>query len=1081
MKKLLLFLIVCAGGFGASAQLDGVVAEFYGNGLGGDVYRVYAEMSGPNDFVSAVYAASGNTLTMGSDVGTVLNHMNGSTLGDQLQIGFCGFIADICNDSYLTLGFAGTNAGTLYHYDDSTPFASGSYSNVVAVATSPSASVMNDSFGNSNSSNLDMEDGSWFAPNAPGSNTQGLGFGANNRVFIAQVAIPAGAELQFCINLSVFPDAIGANEVKYLWNADNVLNPTDVDGSLMGLKWPIPSTGVDGCMDSTACNYDSAATIDDGSCILPDGCTDSTACNYDSTAQCDDGSCSVDDACGVCGGSGTTPGCTDSTACNFDSAADCDDGSCTVNDACGVCGGSGTTPGCTDASACNFDSAADCDDASCCFDNCVTITVGGGDFDSEISWELVEASGGSSVASGAAPFSGDFCLVDDCYTMIMTDAWGDGWNGATWSVDETGGGANYGSGTLDDGFSGSAGLGVPDGCGCTDSSACNYDSTAVIDDGSCTFGSANDLCADATPIAAGTIVADNTAACLNEGAAGSCHFNGDAEQSSIWYLLSVGAASDVTIETSSDGSGSFNDTQLAAFDGCGGSQIGCSDDDGSGLFSLITLDCFSGDVWIQLDGFDGEAGTVNLTVTVDACAVGGGCTDSTACNYDSTATTDDGSCSFDNDGADCPTAIVPGGLGSAVCIAGDLTGATASSESQVFAANGADRWYSFVAESPGVAISLTTADFDAMIELHSTPGSLVEGEDVVFVNGSEVMNYGSLTEGDTYYISARSWGTIGTGLYDLCVETLPDTRCDYGSGPYGVCATFKADWVGCDDYLFNFTSQTTSSNYSYQSGFANTFVQLGDIDGLEYGDSYDVAINSIYNRVDGNGSADVVIVDNNEPCVVNVDPHPAAAPKASYNCSANGPMFLGQYLPCVPWICGNTDWEWEFTRTDVSELPITHLRGSNNRYLRLSDVAGLVGGGTYDVRVRPVFAAASSTYGATVEICIVGSGGAPQENIPFVTEDLEERDVVETSASVAIYPNPVTQGNFNLNLSGVQSEIITLDILDLTGKTVQAEQITVSNGSVNTVVELADVASGVYMVRMVIDGKLQTERLVVEK
>jgi hypothetical protein len=486
-------------------------------------------------------------------------------------------------------------------------------------------------------------------------------------------------------------------------------------------------------------------------------------------------------------------------------------------------------------------------------------------------------------------------------------------------------------------------------------------------------------------------------------------------------------------------------------------------------------------VWIQLDGYDGEAGTVNLTVTVDACAVGGGCTDSTACNYDSTATTDDGSCSFDNDGADCPTAIVPGGLGSAVCIAGDLTGATASSESQVFASNGADRWYSFVAESPGVAISLTTADFDAMIELHSTPGTLVEGEDVVFVNGSEVMNYGSLTEGDTYYISARSWGTIGTGLYDLCVETLPDTRCDYGSGPYGVCATFKADWVGCDDYLFNFTSQTTSSNYSYQSGFANTFVQLGDIDGLEYGDSYDVAINSIYNRVDGNGSADVVIVDNNEPCVVNVDPHPAAAPKASYNCSANGPMFLGQYLPCVPWICGNTDWEWEFTRTDVSELPITHLRGSNNRYLRLSDVAGLVGGGTYDVRVRPVFAAASSTYGATVEICIVGSGGAPQENIPFVTEDLEERDVVETSASVAIYPNPVTQGNFNLNLSGVQSEIITLDILDLTGKTVQAEQITVSNGSVNTVVELADVASGVYMVRMVIDGKLQTERLVVEK
>ena len=47
----------------------------------------------------------------------------------------------------------------------------------------------------------------------------------------------------------------------------------------------------DGCTDLTACNYDSTATCDDGSCVLPDGCTDNLACNYDSTATCDDGSC----------------------------------------------------------------------------------------------------------------------------------------------------------------------------------------------------------------------------------------------------------------------------------------------------------------------------------------------------------------------------------------------------------------------------------------------------------------------------------------------------------------------------------------------------------------------------------------------------------------------------------------------------------------------------------------------------------------------------------------------------------------------------------------------------------------------
>jgi hypothetical protein len=49
---------------------------------------------------------------------------------------------------------------------------------------------------------------------------------------------------------------------------------------------------VPGCTNSTACNYDSTATLDDGSCDFScAGCTDYTACNYDSTATLDDGSC----------------------------------------------------------------------------------------------------------------------------------------------------------------------------------------------------------------------------------------------------------------------------------------------------------------------------------------------------------------------------------------------------------------------------------------------------------------------------------------------------------------------------------------------------------------------------------------------------------------------------------------------------------------------------------------------------------------------------------------------------------------------------------------------------------------------
>ena len=78
---------------------------------------------------------------------------------------------------------------------------------------------------------------------------------------------------------------------------------------------PIP---IYGCMDSTACNYDSTATHSDTSCHFLFGCTDPVACTYDPTAVCDYGSCLVD------------YGCTDVSAPNYDPLATCDDGSCVI-------------------------------------------------------------------------------------------------------------------------------------------------------------------------------------------------------------------------------------------------------------------------------------------------------------------------------------------------------------------------------------------------------------------------------------------------------------------------------------------------------------------------------------------------------------------------------------------------------------------------------------------------------------------------------------------------------------------------------------------------------------------------------
>jgi hypothetical protein len=190
--------------------------------------------------------------------------------------------------------------------------------------------------------------------------------------------------------------------------------------------------------------------------------------------------------CNGCTATGTytvslnvTYGCTDPNASNYDPTANTDDGSCTY-------------PGCTDSLATNFDPNANVDDGSCvypCADNDVTITVGGGSWMAEVGWSLVDGSG-VTVASGGAPFTGTFCLADDCYTMNMTDSYGDGWNGNTYSITDNNSGTVYGTGGLLTGSAGSDQVSIGASCavlGCTDPLATNYDANATQDDGSCVY------------------------------------------------------------------------------------------------------------------------------------------------------------------------------------------------------------------------------------------------------------------------------------------------------------------------------------------------------------------------------------------------------------------------------------------------------------------------------------------------------------------------------------------------------------------------------------------------------------------
>ena len=98
-----------------------------------------------------------------------------------------------------------------------------------------------------------------------------------------------------------------------------------------------------GCLDTTACNYDSTANIGNG-CVY-------AATYYD----CDDVCLNDADGDGVCDELEVL-GCTDSAAFNYDTTATDDDGSCIA-----------VALGCISSVAFNYDSSANTDDGNCCF------------------------------------------------------------------------------------------------------------------------------------------------------------------------------------------------------------------------------------------------------------------------------------------------------------------------------------------------------------------------------------------------------------------------------------------------------------------------------------------------------------------------------------------------------------------------------------------------------------------------------------------------------------------------------------------------------------------------------------------
>ena len=613
---------------------------------GSSTYRIFLETPSAADYVVGVSTdgASGIVeLTTSSSF--YMNEFGGITVND-INPGLFAFFPELEFDSYVTLGLSSE--------------AEGAQSSVELAG-----------------------EGSWGPSFLAGGN---LSINGDNSSAGDGWSVPAGATNGFAgdDNLIMLAQVTTDGDLNGSFNVQLVADGGD--GSTMSYQFAFSSEFC-GCTDAQAINYMPAATLNDGSCIFL-GCMDAAACNYDANANEDDGTCdyccltvesgnsaygleldlhdasgipglrtyrlyvstenATDEISAVTGYSSETPLLVETTTEFFQFQG----------------GGGGVTPNAWNpmfGTLPGFEAGA--------FDSYVTIGL----------TETANLDAGETAISvvedlsndeGTDPWIADFEAGGNIST---SNAAGGGWfvyPGYTNAIAGDDNRVLIGQFTTDGLMSGGMFVQVfPEGqqnqsiefymtfsapaCACTDETACNFDPSALWDDGSCQDGpeywGENITCdGDCLNDADGDYVCDEDEieGCLNPDAcnyvpAGTITDLVDCIFPEEFLTCAGDCINDV------DGDGTCDENELG---GCTDATA-CNYDEtateengtctyletislGEGLGDVIVYDCDN----VCYNDADGDGVCDELEVP--------GCTDESACNYDGTYTEEDGSCDY---------------------------------------------------------------------------------------------------------------------------------------------------------------------------------------------------------------------------------------------------------------------------------------------------------------------------------------------------------------------------------------------------------------------------------------------------
>jgi hypothetical protein len=413
---------------------------------------------------------------------------------------------------------------------------------------------------------------------------------------------------------------------------------------------------------------------------------------------------------------------------------------------------------------------------------------------------------------------------------------------------------------------------------------------------------------------------------------------------------------------------------------------------------------------------------------------------------------------------------------------------------------GRDVWYRFVAPFTGVRITVAATGFNPVIELQNSSALQLDAENVnPAVGGTEILNFGNLVPGQTYYVGVRNYDATNVGTYTICISPLRPSGCANvtPAGGFSLCSSYKVQYTSATSYTYNFTGISGAANGNNSSVTSLTgLITLNNTSlGLRYGSAYNVRIDANYALTNGLGQPDgiITVLGNSVPANcqnVAIMQQPLIEVKSTQICPAvllRTSSLFANPANGSPSVCGLINYTYEFTRvsnclgTSVIGSPFTVNTVGSVASLALTSVfpAQLGSTGYWSVRVRPNFS--NNVAGVWGPAKVIAVSGSAASQMLDDEQGAQQVKTFEAQPLSVVYPNPNNGNEVNINLTDIGSGELMVKIVDAVGRTIYNNRYTV-DGSLFTKIDFTEqLTGGIYLVEFTINGETMNERMIVER